>query len=62
MRRFKGSKKEFRGLMVALINNLVVITFWYLRGNSIDILQPIYIALGKKGHKRRNKGAKKEFM
>ena len=58
MRRFKGSKKEFRVLEVALIKKLVVsITFW----KSNDHRHPIYIAWERKGHKIWFKGAKKEF-
>ena len=62
LKRFKVAKKELRGLKVALIINLFVsITYWYLRGNSIDYIHSISIARERKRHKRLFKGPKKEF-
>ena len=54
LRRYKGAQKEFRGLKVALINIvfLVSITFWYLRGNSIDDGHSVSIARGTRSSSR----------
>ena len=59
MRIFKGSKKEFRCLEVALTNKKVFYPQSF--GNSNDHRHPIYIAWERKGHKIWFKGVKKEF-